>query len=98
MGIYFENVSGSVCEKQQQTAGGLQRSQPWLYIHLPLVIGLAATGVGVEHVIERAGYNELLTSPERWLICGCIALYYGCLAVLHPWELSLAARPGRCIV
>jgi len=80
--IYFDNVSGSVFE-QQPGGGGLKRSLLWLYIHLPLTIGLAATGVGVEHVIERAGYGELLTYPERWLICGCVALCYGCLAVLH---------------
>ena len=47
------------------------------------MIGLAATGVGVEHVIEQAGHGFSLTGPERWLICGSVALCYGALAVLH---------------
>jgi low temperature requirement protein LtrA len=90
--IYFDNVSGSVFEKQQQNAGGLKRSLLWLYIHLPLVIGIAATGVGVEHGIERAGHHELLADPERWLLCGSVALCYGCLAVLHRMGVIFACK------
>lgn len=95
--IYFDNVSGSVFGQQQpkgggQNAGGLKRSLLWLYIHLPLVIGLAATGVGVEHGIEQAGYGAALTSPERWLICGCVGLCYGCLAVLHRLGIILSCK------
>ena len=80
--IYFENVSGSALETAR-TTGRIQILQLWLYTHLPLVIGLAATGVGVEHVIEQAGHGFSLTGPERWLICGSVALCYGALAVLH---------------
>ena len=80
--IYFENVSGSALETAR-TSGRIQILQLWLYIHLPLVIGLAATGVGVEHVIEQAGHGSALTTPERWLLCGSVALCYGSLAVLH---------------
>jgi low temperature requirement protein LtrA len=45
--IYFENVSGSVLETAR-APGRLQIVQFWLYVHLPLVIGIAATGVGVD--------------------------------------------------
>ena len=80
--IYFDNVSGSVLETYRDS----DETAPlliWLYVHLPLVIGIAGMGVGVEHVIERAGHTEALASPERWLLCGSMALCYGSLAVLH---------------
>lgn len=80
--IYFENVSGSVLETAR-ASGKIQTSMLWLYIHLPLVIGLAATGVGVEQVIEQAGNSPMLTAPVRWLICGSVALCYMALAILH---------------
>ena len=80
--IYFENVSGSVLETYRDTAQAAPLLT-WLYVQLPLVIGIAAMGVGVEHVIERAGHGEMLTGSERWLLCGSIALCYGSLAVLH---------------
>ncbi|MEO0373646.1 MAG: low temperature requirement protein A [Cyanobacteria bacterium P01_A01_bin.17] len=79
--IYFENVEGSALEKAQ-TSGRLLTMQVWLYIHLPLVIGLAATGVGVERIISSTG-TAALPTPERWLICGSVAMCYLSLAVLH---------------
>jgi low temperature requirement protein LtrA len=79
--IYFENVSGSSLETAR-TSGRWQILHFWLYIHLPLVIGIAATGVGVEHVI-KAGQDVALSTPERWLICGSVAICYSSLAALH---------------
>ncbi|MBE9033136.1 low temperature requirement protein A [filamentous cyanobacterium LEGE 11480] len=79
--IYFENVSGSALETAQ-TSGRIRILMLWLYIHLPLVIGLAATGVGVEHLIQAAGKGVLLDA-DRWLLCGSVALCYFSLAVLH---------------
>lgn len=79
--IYFENVEGSALETAQKS-GRIIILQVWLYIHLPLVIGLAATGVGVEHIIKSSS-SAALPTPERWLICGSVALCYASLAVLH---------------
>jgi low temperature requirement protein LtrA len=79
--IYFENVEGSALEKAK-TSGRIMIMQVWLYIHLPLVIGLAATGVGVEQIISSAG-DVALPNSERWLICGAVAMCYFSLAVLH---------------
>ena len=45
----------------------------WLYSHAVLAIALAATGVGVEHLISKSGEN-ILTQPERWMICGAVTL------------------------
>jgi low temperature requirement protein LtrA len=79
--VYFENVGGS----SLRAAGASRRFkvyQIWLYGHLPLVIGLAATGVGVEHVISSQA-NLALPDADRWLICGSVALCYLALAMLH---------------
>lgn len=52
--LYFENVSGTALN-QLRSSGKLFWAQVWLYVHLPLVIGLAAAGVGVEQMIDQPG-------------------------------------------
>ncbi|MGB3640220.1 MAG: low temperature requirement protein A [Rivularia sp. (in: cyanobacteria)] len=78
--IYFENVSGSILNANVNKKVGL--IQVWLYGHLPLVIGLATTGVGVEQVI-MSDANQALPTPQRWLICGGVALCLLSLSILH---------------
>jgi low temperature requirement protein LtrA len=79
--VYFENVEGSAL-RAAGASGRIKIFQIWLYMHLPLVIGLAATGVGVEHVVLSAA-NRALPDAERWLICGSVALCFLSLAILH---------------
>jgi low temperature requirement protein LtrA len=79
--IYFENV-GSSALRQAGATGRLWVYQVWLYGHLPLVIGLAATGVGVEHVIASEP-GVALPTAERWLLCGSVALCLVALSLLH---------------
>ncbi|PZV08608.1 MAG: low temperature requirement protein A [Leptolyngbya sp.] len=79
--IYFDNVDGSSI-RAIKASGRLRVFQFWFYSHLPLVIGLAATGIGVEHVILSKD-GTLLSDSERWLICGSVALCFVALAVLH---------------
>ncbi|MGF1481895.1 MAG: low temperature requirement protein A [Cyanophyceae cyanobacterium] len=80
--LYFENVGGASLRKAG-TAGRIFIFQVWLYAHLPLVMGLAATGVGVEHVIISSQENQALPSAERWLMCGSVALCFLSLGLLH---------------
>ena len=54
----------------------------WLYNHPPLVIGLAAIGVGVEHAVVSAPGATLATG-ERWLVRGAVALYLLVIGVIH---------------
>ncbi len=79
--IYFENVSGSAL-RSVGAGGGIEIFQVWLYGHLPLVIGLSVTGVGVEHIITSEAGNALST-PHRWLLCGGVALCMLSLGLLH---------------
>ncbi len=79
--IYFENVSGSAL-RLAGTGGRIEIYQVWLYGHLPLVIGLSVTGVGVEHLITSEAGNALST-PYRWLLCGGVAMCMLSLGLLH---------------
>lgn len=79
--LYFENIDGSALQSAE-TSGHVWAYHIWLYAHLPLVIGLAATGVGVEHVIAHEP-GLALPNAERWLLCGSVTLYFLALGVLH---------------
>lgn len=43
----------------------------WMYTHLPVTMGIAATGAAVLNVVEHAG--ESLPHEVRWLLVGAIA-------------------------
>ncbi len=59
--IYFENVSGSILSANVDRKVGL--IQVWLYGHLPLVIGLATTGVAVETGNHERCKSSATNSP-----------------------------------
>jgi low temperature requirement protein LtrA len=71
--LYFENIEESVV-LQTRVAG-----QVWVYTHLPLVIAIAAVGVGVRHSILSPTFGP----AERWLLGGSVAATLGLLPVLH---------------
>jgi low temperature requirement protein LtrA len=60
--VYFDLVS--------HRAPISRRTQLWLYLHLPLVIAMAAGGAGVLTTIERA--TEPLPDSVRWLLVGSL--------------------------
>ncbi len=79
--VYFDNLGGTPIQTARQE-GKLAIANLWLYTHLPLVIGIAATGIGVEQVLLSK--SELaLPDPQRWLICGSVALCLLAISVLH---------------
>lgn len=86
--IYFDSVDSSPL--QEMRVGKMSVGLIWLYTHLPLAIGLAATGVGVEHAIKYA--DKLLPTSDRWLLCGSVALCLISLAGLHWITCVLGAR------
>jgi low temperature requirement protein LtrA len=96
--VYFDNIDPAPI-RAARTNGHIWVYQTWLYAHLPLVIGLAATAVGVEHVVSSP--QDLALPPEeRWLICGGVALVLLSLGLIHltttlsrprPWNFSHAA-------
>jgi low temperature requirement protein LtrA len=49
-----------------------RRTQVWLNLHLPLVIGIAAGGAAVLNTVENA--HEPLPDDVRWLLVGSLAV------------------------
>lgn len=79
--IYFDNLDASAIQAAR-ASGRTEIYQLWLYAHLPLVISLTATGVGIERIVlSKPGM--LLSPAELWLICGAIALCFLALALIH---------------
>ena len=59
----------------------------WIYLHLPLLLGLTAIGAMLEHTIGVAevGGEEIRGASEAavgWLLAGAFSLVYVCLAAL----------------
>ncbi len=79
--MYFENIGGSAIRISRAT-GHMGAFQSWFYAHLPLMIGIAATGVGVEHIVS-VNQTKAMPDAERWLLCGSVALCLLALALLH---------------
>jgi low temperature requirement protein LtrA len=81
--IYFDNIDGAAI-RAARAQGRIWLYQGWLYAHLPLVIGLAASAVGVQYVV--ASPQEIVLPPGgRWLICGAAAsviLSIGCIQLI----------------
>ena len=79
--IYFDLVS--------HRAPISRLTQLWLYLHLPLVIAIAAGGAGVLNTIEHAADD--LPDSVRWLLVGSLAV--AVLAVtLIIWTLEAKRR------
>lgn len=79
--IYFENI-GDVEVHRSRVSSSVNAYQAWLYAHLPLVIGITATGVGVEHIVASPS-GEALATADRWLFCGAVALCLLALSIIH---------------
>lgn len=93
--IYFDNLGGSAIESARACSRKVWAYQLWLYMHLPLAIGLTATGVGIEKIISRA---SSLTIPEieRWLICLAVAVCLLSLGVINFTGLIASNQRKRC--
>lgn len=78
--LYFDSVSGSPWENMKTGRIGIVLC--WLYSHVVLAIALAATGLGVEHMILKSAVNTL-PEAERWLFCGAVTLCLTTLALTN---------------
>lgn len=77
--MYFDTVDDSPLQAMRQ--GKMQIALTWLYSHLPLAIGLTATGVGVEKMISGLGNDA--ARGEKVLFCLAVALCLVILSNLH---------------
>ena len=83
--VYFDNLGGQPIEmaRKDRKIGVVNL---WLYTHLPLVIGIAAAGVGVEQILLSKP-TLALPDSQRWLICGSVALCFLAVSILHRFGL-----------
>ncbi|MEH1911721.1 low temperature requirement protein A [Nostoc sp.] len=79
--VYFDNLGGTPIVIAR-THGKIGVVNLWLYTHLPLVIGIAAAGVGVEQILLSQPTLPLPDS-QRSLICGSVALCSLAVSILH---------------
>lgn len=85
---YFEGAKGADV-RALSASRHLRRYQQWLYSHLPLLMGIAAMGVGIKHVILQ-GPSKILPFPEGWLLSLSVAA-----SVLALNAIFLASFTGR---
>lgn len=69
---YFDGVRGAG-ERSITSHADARRFLVWSYAHLPLYLGIAVTGVGIEHIIRIAPDGEL-HDAEVWILCGAVTL------------------------
>ena len=92
--IYFDTVDGSAIRAlKENNRIGIYLS--WLYLHFPLLIGLASMGDGIAHVI-KADQSLSIPLSELWLICGSVALCLFSMGFLHlvTFEANSSRRIG----
>ncbi|MGN6624557.1 MAG: low temperature requirement protein A [Candidatus Nitrosocosmicus sp.] len=79
--IYFDTVDGSAIRAlKEQRRIGIYLS--WLYLHFPLLIGIASLGDGISHLI-KADQILPISYPERWLMCISVALCLLSIGFIH---------------
>lgn len=74
--VYFDSVS------HHRPKPDTRSVTAWIYLHLPLTIGIAAVGAAVLNVVEHAG--EPLSGPVRGLLAGAVAVVLAAIALLIP--------------
>jgi low temperature requirement protein LtrA len=77
--MYFDTVDESPLHAMR--TGQMKIALTWLYSHLPLAVGLTATGVGVEKMIRSLGHDA--ARGEKVLFCLAVALCLAILSNLH---------------
>jgi low temperature requirement protein LtrA len=70
---YFEGAAGPA-DRHVRSRREARWLEVWSYAHVPLYVGIAVAGLGVEHII-RAGGAAPLHAEEAWLLCGAAAAF-----------------------
>jgi low temperature requirement protein LtrA len=70
--MYFDNVEGSPIRAFRER-GRVRIYTAWIYLHLPLVVGLVSTATGIRYIVSAA-QDVALSYIGEWLICGSVSL------------------------
>jgi low temperature requirement protein LtrA len=93
-GWYF-HVAHAAAPRHVRTRADVLRYETWNYAHVPLYLGLAVSGLSIEHIV-RAGGAEPLHHGEAWLLCGATVAVLGGLSVLRAVSAATVA-PGQVL-
>lgn len=77
---YFDGVEAVGARMVRSTRDAV-RFHVWTYAHLPLYLGIAVAGVGVEHVIVTAT-TAPLHAAEGWILCASVATLMTAIIVI----------------
>jgi low temperature requirement protein LtrA len=94
--MYFETVDGTPLQNTKQ--GKARGSLLWLYLHLPLTIGITAVGVGTKYATYKGLGSAALSDAGRWLLCGSMGGCLLTLAILHWITCSLDRHRRRALI
>jgi low temperature requirement protein LtrA len=78
---YFEGTAAAA-DRHVRCEADRRRFTLWSYAHVPLYLGVALAGVGVEHAVKAGGWHTL-HGEEAALLGVSLALVTGALAMLH---------------
>ncbi len=93
--LYFDSSDSSALESMKE--GKMSIALTWLYAHIPLTIGLAATGVAIKHIIMNPA-NIIPEHGESLLFCCAVALCLVTLSLIHYLNYTLGSRKCRKII
>jgi low temperature requirement protein LtrA len=93
--LYFDNARGAVVRRDANVRR-TWRPTVWIYSHLPLAAGLAASGVAMEVAVAETGHGAM-PAPHRWLLVGSVAAVFACLALIQLAATS-PGGPGRTLI
>jgi low temperature requirement protein LtrA len=99
---YFDGATAA-SERIVRDARDARRLDVWAYAHLPLYLGLAMAGVGIESVV-RTGARGPLAPEAAWILCSAAATVMAALTLLEgvtvqavprarSWGVAAAAAP-----
>jgi low temperature requirement protein LtrA len=84
--MYFDNVEGSPIRAFRER-GRARIYIAWIYLHLPLVVGLVSTATGIRYIISTP-QDVVLPYIGEWLICSSVAL---CLFSIGAIQFTMAS-------
>ena len=77
---YFDGARGAA-ERTIASPQDARAFMVWSFAHLPLYLGIAIAGVGIEHVVKIATRGHLHGS-EPFILCGAVTLLMLSLAII----------------
>ncbi len=92
--LYFDNASGSVV-RRDAAVRRTWRPTGWIYTHLVLAAGLAASAAGLERAVIGAGHGPM-SGPDRWLLVCSVSVVLGALALIQ-FASTVSGSPRRLI-